>query len=102
MLLGSLIRHLTDASRATEALLALDDLRLLARVGEAARAEGSAAGDYAAAAVRRFADQAGDEDWLALMNALEGADDPGAACLRTMIGWALRTDQPSCCGHAHG
>ena len=44
----------------------------------------------AAAASRRFAQLASDEDWLALMTALERADDAGAACLRHMLAWSLR------------
>ena len=54
--------------------------------------------------MRRFADFADDEDWLALMTALERAPDPGAACLRQMLAWSLRhdakNDGASACGCA--
>jgi hypothetical protein len=43
--------------------------------------------------VRRFSIFADDEDWLALMTALERARDPGAACLRQMLAWSLRHDR---------
>lgn len=92
MLLGHIIRELSDEAKATEVLLALGDLPLLARIVQAARASNAHVGAYAAAAVTRFADQAGDDDWLGLMTALERAEDPAVACLRSMIGWALRQD----------
>ena len=90
MLLGQMIRDLTDENRATEALVALGDLPLLARLER--HAQGEAAGAYAANAVALFADGASDEDWLGLMNRLERTDDPAAACLRTMIEWSLDRD----------
>jgi hypothetical protein len=52
---------------------------------------------YAAGAARRFSAFADDEDWLALMTALEKADDPGAACLHQMLTWSIRQDADS--GH---
>ncbi len=102
MLLGQLIRDLSDEGEAAEALRGLGDLPLLARVEQAAQAQDMGAGAYAALAVMRFADQAGDDDWLALMTALERADDPGVACLRAMVVWALGQDKASPCKHAAG
>jgi hypothetical protein len=104
MLLGQMIRNLTDESRAAEALVALGDLPLLARLE--GRAQGETAGAYAANAVALFADGASDEDWLGLMNKLERTDDPASACLRTMIEWSLNRDgqerhEGCTCGHEH-
>jgi len=48
---------------------------------------------YAAGAVRRFANLASSEDWLALMNAIERADDPGLDCLTHMLNWSLKRDE---------
>ncbi len=101
MLLGQVIERLVDEGFASETLLALGDLPLLVDVEAAGRKEGISAAVYAAAAARRFASQAADDDWLALMTALERADDPGAACLRQMLVWSLRLDAaaPACgCG----
>jgi len=101
MLLGQVIERLVDEGFASEALLALGDLPLLVDVEAAGRKEGISAAVYAAAAARRFASQAADDDWLALMTALERADDPGTACLRQMLVWSLRVDAaaPTCgCG----
>lgn len=101
MLLGQVIERLVDEGFASETLLALGDLPLLVDVEAAGRKEGISAAVYAAAAARRFASQAADDDWLALMTALERADDPGTACLQQMLVWSLRLDaaEPSCgCG----
>jgi len=92
MLLGDVLGKLGDTAIAAETLIALDDLPLMAGVEAEATRHGESAGDYAAAAVRRFAAFAENEDWLALMTALERADDPGAACLRHMLAWCLRHD----------
>jgi hypothetical protein len=92
MLLGEVLKRLSDAAFAAETLVALDDLALMAGVEAEAGRLGETAGDYAAAAIQRFAAFAGDEDWLALMTALERAPDPGTACLRHMLAWCLRHD----------
>lgn len=92
MALGDLIRDLTDEDVAAEALLACGDLTLRLRVDAVAPRFGESPGDYAAGAVRRFSSAAGDEDWLALMNRIERASDPGHACIRHMIEWALQED----------
>lgn len=94
MLLGRMIERLADEAFATEMMLSLGDLPLLVEVEAACRRrdEGASAAGYASAAARRFADHASDEDWLALMTALERAPDPGTACLRQMLVWSLRKD----------
>lgn len=96
MLLGQMIERLADDAFAAEALLSLSDLPLLVEVDAASRAYGETAATYASTAARHFADHASDEDWLALMTALERADDPGSACLREMLVWSLRKDSASC------
>lgn len=101
MLLGDIIRNLTDETEATATLLQYGELPLLARI-DAARGN-ITAGAYTAAAVARFADQADDESWVGLMGKIERSDDPAAACLRTMIEWSLKQEhRTGCgCGHAH-
>ena len=106
MLLGDIIRELSNEGTAAGALVALGDLPLLLRIDAARAAHEETAGGYAAGAVARFADGAGDEDWLALMNAIERTDDPASACLRRMIEWSLTQDsdgpENACsCGQHH-
>ena len=106
MLLGDIILELTDEHCAAGALIALGDLPLLAKIEAARTAHDETAGAYAANAVSRFADAAGDEDWLGLMSAIERTDDPAGACLRRMIEWSLQQDSANgghacACGHTH-
>ena len=49
----------------------------------------------------RFTAFASDEDWLALMTALERTSDPAAACLRQMLLWSLRQDSHADCDADH-
>lgn len=92
MQLGAIIHNLDDDTHASDVLAASGDIVLLARVHEMARRFDEDAGEYVAGAVRRFANLAGDEDWLALMNAVERTSDPAVACLIHMIQWSLKQD----------
>lgn len=110
MQLGEIIRGLSEEAHAGEVLLACGDLTLLARLDEMAESFGEAIGEYAAGSVRRFANLASSEDWLALMNAMERAADPGLVCLTHMLNWSLKQDErkpaalhPGCtCGGSGG
>ncbi len=93
MQLGELNREFSEEARAAEALLACGDLTLLARLDEVAGRFDETTGEYAAGAVRRFANLASSEDWLALMNAIERAADPGLICLTHMLTWSLKRDE---------
>jgi hypothetical protein len=93
MQLGEIIQNFSEEARANEALLACGELALLARVGQATARHDETLGEYAAGAVRRFANLASSEDWLALMNAIERADDPGLRCLTHMLHWSLERDE---------
>ena len=103
MVLGQVLERLSDEAFAAETLVALEDLNLMVQVEAAGRPFGEGVGEYAAGASRRFAQLASDEDWLALMTALECADDAGTACLKHMLEWSLRHDAESpdegCGGH---
>lgn len=92
MLLGQVLERLGDEAFAAETLVSLNDLALMVQVEAAGRQFGEDIGVYAAGASRRFAHHASDDDWLALMTALERADDSGEACLRHMLAWSLRHD----------
>ena len=60
MQLGEIIRGFSEEAPASEALLACNDIVLFARVGEAASRYDETVGEYAAGAVRRFANLAGE------------------------------------------
>jgi len=93
MQLGEIISSFSEEAPANEALLACNDIVLFARVGEAAFRYEETVGEYAAGAVRRFTNLAVSEDWLALMNVIERADDPGISCLTYMVNWSLKQDE---------
>lgn len=104
MLLGQILERLGDEGFAAETLVSLEDLPLMVEVEATGRRFGEDIGAYAAGASRRFAQHASDEDWLALMTALERAEDAGTACLRHMLAWSLRQDaEPDGkgCGSGH-
>lgn len=93
MQLGTLINRLDNDCDATAALVALGDLPLYASVLSMADQFGESPGEYVAAAGGRFASQAGDQDWLALVTAAERAADPGQAALGVLVRWALERDR---------
>ncbi len=93
MLLGQVLQQLGDEAFAAEALLAMDDLPLMVEVETVGGEFGESMSAYAVGATRRFSAFASDDDWLALMTALERAENPGAACLRHMLTWSLRRDR---------
>jgi hypothetical protein len=92
MQLGNIIRELDDDTHASEVLAASGDIILMARVNDMAGHFEEEPAEYVTGAVRRFANLAGDEDWLSLMNTVERVADPGVACLVHMIGWSLKLD----------
>lgn len=100
MLLGEIIRDFGQEANAAEALLSCSDLTLLARVGDAAQRYEETVGEYAAGAVRRFANLATSEDWLSLMNVIERAEDPAIDCLTMMMKWSLKQDEAPGPGHS--
>lgn len=98
MQLGDIIRGFSEEARASEALLAGGDIVRVARVGEAAVRHEETMGEYAAGAVRRFANLAVSEDWLGLMNVIERAVDPAIDCLAYMVDWSLKQDEAPTAG----
>lgn len=102
MLLGDLIARLDDADVAMETLLGMGDIVLLSRIEAAATQAGMAPGAFTAQAVATFADRASDEDWVSLIGVMGQTTDPGQACLKRMIEYALRPSQAAQgCGHHH-
>ncbi|MGE0700246.1 MAG: hypothetical protein AB7O57_14205 [Hyphomicrobiaceae bacterium] len=93
MHLGALIARLEDERDATRTIEALSDLVLHAEVAAAAEHFGESPGAYLSASVGQFASAAADEEWLALVAAMERADDPGRAAIVRILRWAMARDQ---------
>ena len=111
MLLGTILGNLRDEGNDSVALVALDDLDLLTQVRERAAQYDETPGEYAAGAVSRFAGAASDEEWLALMTAIENSKDPARTTLDRMVRWSLAKDAkaqeatseaPAGCGSGKG
>ena len=88
MLLGDVIARLTDDTSATEIILDLGDLGLLAKMREA-KGNGASIGAYAVWAVRTYADNASVDEWTTLLAAMAASDDPGATCLRRAFAYVM-------------
>lgn len=88
-MLGDLLANLTDETTALEAILGAGDLALLAAVRERAAADGIDLGAYVGQMVRRYANEASDEEWVTLIGALNRSPDPGATCLKRAFEHAL-------------
>ncbi len=101
MLLGDVIAGLDDEAAAMETLVSLGDLALLRRVEEAAAEHALTPGEFAAQAVGSFSSRASDEDWVSLIGVMGRTAEPGQACLKGMVEFALRPAATSACHH-HG
>lgn len=93
MQLGALFNRLEDEGDAALALEALGDMVLFTEVRECGERHEETPGAYVAGAARRFASLGGDEDWLALMNAVERDPEPGKAAIRQILRWSLKRDE---------
>lgn len=93
MLLGDLLARFRDETIATEIVLGCGDLVLIAGLMEQAQMNGQTLGSYAAGAVRRYAADASDEEWVTLMGALGRAEDPGTVCMWRAFDHVLQEDR---------
>ena len=85
MLLGDILKTFSDETAATEYLLSLGNMPLVLRLQEMANAEGESLGEFASAAVQRYASVASEEEWLTLLGLVSRASDPAEVCLRRAL-----------------
>ncbi len=85
MLLGDVIANFQEPVLAAEALLALDDLALMARISEAATEQHMTPGEFALQCVGYFVSRANDEEWLTLIGLMSKSDNPGQVFLRRVL-----------------
>jgi hypothetical protein len=90
MLLGDVLAKFDDEAFASETVLRLGELSLLGRLREQAAAEDVSLGELARSAVRRFAAEADDEQWVSLLGAMGRTDDPGSVCLQRALAHVCR------------
>jgi hypothetical protein len=89
MLLGDVIAQFDDEGSALQVMMSLDDLALIARVREACEREDYAPGEFARAAVQRYAAFASDEEWVTVLGQMGRTQAPGIALLRRALVWML-------------
>lgn len=89
MQLGNMLARFEDAAFATEALFAIDDIVLAARIGAAAAAEEMTPGEFAVQSVGSFVNGASDEEWLTLLGLMSRSENPGQLFLRRVLSNAL-------------
>jgi hypothetical protein len=92
VLLGDFLARFDDEAFAAETIMGLGDIALIARLQKNADANDQSLGAYAASAVRRFANDSSDEEWITLMGTLSKAQDPGAAFFECAMDYVLQQD----------
>jgi len=85
MLLGDILKTFSEEPAATEYLMSLGNIPLLRRLQELAQEEGETLGEYASAAVQRYASDASEEEWLTLLGLISRTDDPARVCLQRAL-----------------
>jgi hypothetical protein len=85
MTLGTTVAQLSDEAFVEQALAALDDIVLLARLRAGADKAHEPLGAFITALVGHFVLHANDEAWLSLITAANQARDPAAAILHRML-----------------
>ena len=65
-------------------------VRRLAQLRREAEATGQTLGEYAQGAMRRYANEASDDEWVSLLGALARTQDPGGVCLQRAFAHVLK------------
>lgn len=85
MHLGQVLGRLMDEAAATQTLVELEDIALLARVKTAATDHGVTLGQIITSAVDSFTSSADADHWVQLMSVINRAQDPGREALKLML-----------------
>ena len=100
MTLGEVLTAARNSGGGMKDWLAPAEPEIWAALGEAAEAEGVDHATYAQLAVVDFSNSAPEEDWATMMSRIRDAQDPGQACLLSMITWRMGKVIGTC-GHSH-
>lgn len=91
-MLGDILAAASRSTGGVERWLLADHPRLHEAVGKAAASEGTSVSGFARVAVADFSERASEEDWASLTSRLRDSQDPGVACLLTMLEWRIAAD----------
>lgn len=89
LILGELLAAAQRTVAESDVAVILHDSALLARIDEAAENLGIARNMFILGAVQAFEREASPDDWVSMMGVVAKEPDPGKACLRRMVEWAL-------------
>ncbi|MHA6645975.1 hypothetical protein [Mesorhizobium sp. A623] len=89
MMLGDILALARRSGTSFQGWLVSENPDLAARIDDAAAREASDFGGYIGLAVSDFTEHASAEDWATLTSRLRNSDDPGRACIESMIKWRL-------------
>jgi hypothetical protein len=88
-MLSDLLARFRNEDAAEDALLSLGDLRLIAAMRQRAGVIGIGLGTFAAHSVRRYMDEAPDEEWVTLLAELHRSADPGGTFVKRALARAM-------------
>ena len=100
MMLGEVLTAARKSGDGIKEWLAPAEPGIWAALGKVAEAEGMDHAAYAQMAVADFSNRAPEEDWATMMSRIRDAQDPGQACLLSMITWRMANVNGEC-GHNH-
>ena len=88
-MLGHILGALTDTAAGEATLAAIAEPALVARVREAAAAEGVRVDAFLSATVRQMLDHAEEDMWLDLLGRMSRAPNPGVIALHALLARAF-------------
>ena len=100
MMLGEVLAAARNSGDGIKDWLAPAEPEIWDALGKAAEAEGMDHAAFARMAVADFSNNAPEDDWATMMGRIRDAQDPGQACLLSMITWRLSKGSKTC-GHNH-
>jgi hypothetical protein len=99
MLLGELIARCSDETIAAEIVLSIGNLATLSALRDLSEETGTGLGACIAAATRRYAAEASDEEWITLIGQMGGQQDPAEIFLKRALAYAGARLEQEECGH---
>ncbi|WP_145953389.1 hypothetical protein [Oceaniglobus indicus] len=100
MMLGEVLSAARKSGDGIKDWLAPAEPEIWDALGKAAEAEGMDHAAFARMAVADFTNRAPEEDWATMMSRIRDAQDPGRACLLSMITWRMSKVDTKC-DHNH-
>mgnify|MGYP001545635093 CR=1 FL=1 len=88
-MLGELVRSLTNAQVAEDAVAAVATPKIMERIRAAADADRLPVGALVASRIRHLLDHGTEDIWLDLLGVMSGSPQPGAAAIERIIAYAF-------------